>query len=594
MSVNILHPEIVKHIAAGEVVENPASVVKELAENALDAGADRVEISVQEGGIKSIQVTDNGEGVLFDDLPLIFQRYATSKIARLEDLAAITSLGFRGEALPSIAAVSRLTATSRRRGEPAGGLIMLEGGKLIGNREAGAPEGTEMLVKDLFFNTPARLKFLKSPPVETGRISFLLWELSLGHPRVSFSLRSNGRNLLQTSGDGSLPSIMGAIHGNKCAGSLLELDYRYEEVPIEISGYLSTPYYHRSSRRGITVIVNGRPVKAPQIVYALERGYGTLLPRGRYPVAVIGIRMPPDLLDVNVHPSKTMVRFQHPKMLSDLVYRTVKSVLEKRMPLPHFKNKTGGASPDLYSRGSAIPADRIAVDAGELVTEGGENISLYRRQAWDLEEEPKLPGTDAASLPQMETGRMRLIGQFLHSYLVAQRGEELLLIDQHAAHERILYHKLISSPPGHQAVQLTLPLEIEIPPPWRERFAELKEALQGLGFKLEPFGDNNYIIRSLPVLLRGEITGRDIQDLLEALLSEEPEPGMSKQEQVCRDIACQQAIKAKQALTFREMEALLDELQSVPGYQYCPHGRPSIISFQRTDLDKMFRRKGGK
>lgn len=593
MTVNILSPEIAEHIAAGEVVENPASVVKELVENSLDAGADRVEVSVQEGGIKTIYVVDNGEGITSGDLPVIFQRYATSKIARLEDLTAIVSLGFRGEALPSIAAVSRVTLTSRRRGEQSGGRIRLEGGKLTGSREVGAPEGTAVLVEDLFYNTPARLKFLKSPPVEVGRVSSLLWELSLAHPKVSFSLHSNGRSLLQTSGDGSLPHILGAIYGLECARSLLPVNYRSETGPVEISGCLSAPYYHRSSRRGVTIIVNGRVVKAPQIGYALERGYGNLLPRGRYPVAVIRIQLPPDLLDVNVHPSKTTVRFQHTETLSDLVYRAVKSVLGKRLPLPHLKSP-GEAGADYPCSREISPSGGVYGGKTETGSRVGERKPFYHLQLQDQNSEPKQQEIPANCLLQPESHNIRLIGQFLHSYLLAQRGEELLVIDQHAAHERVLYHKLTCSSPGQQSVQLTLPLEVEIPAPWRERLTGLQDTLQELGFKLEPFGDNNYIIRQLPVLLKGEISGQDIHDLIEELLLEEPEPGLSKREQVCRSIACHQAIKANQMLTRQEMEALLAEWLAVPGYQYCPHGRPSIMSFHRSDLDKVFRRKGGR
>ncbi len=597
MTVNILSPEIAEHIAAGEVVENPASVVKELAENALDAGTDRVEVMVQNGGLQSIQVVDNGEGIDFNDLPVIFQRYATSKIARLEDLTTIATLGFRGEALPSIAAVSKVTLTGRRRAETSGGRIRVEGGKVASIEEIGAPEGTAVLVEDLFYNTPARLKFLKSPPVETSRISFLLWELSLGNPQISFSLHSNGRNLLRTSGDGSLAHILGAIHGLECARSLLPLNHRSENYSVEISGCISAPYYHRSSRRGITIVVNGRVVKAPGIAYALERGYGNLLPRGRYPVAVIRIQLPPDLLDVNVHPSKTTVRFQQTEVLSDLVYRSVKSTLGKQLPLPYFK--TPGEA------GSELPGDgRVGSHISSLKSIYRSNSEIDSR----VEERESLPGLqlrkksdetrqqgalgDFFSEPGTEIQNIRLIGQFLHSYLVAQRGEELLVIDQHAAHERVLYHKLNSALLGQQVVQLTLPLEMEIPAPWREQFAELQNTLQEMGFKLEPFGDNNYIIRQLPVLPKGEMSHRDIHDLIEELLLEEPEPGLGKREQVCRSIACRQAIKAKQMLTRQEMETLLAEWLATPGYQCCPHGRPSIMSFHRSELDKLFRRKG--
>ena len=547
---------------------------------------------------------DDGEGIDPADLPLIFQRYATSKISRLEDLVTINSLGFRGEALPSIAAVSRVTLTSRRRGKSSGRTLRLEGGKAAGRlREVGAPEGTAVRVEDLFYNTPARLKFLKSPPVESGRISSLLWELALAHPRVSFTLQSNGRNLLQTAGDGSITHILGSLHGLECAKALLELDERTVGGPVKIFGSISAPYYHRPTRRGITIIVNGRVVRAPSLVYALERGYGNLLPRGRYPVAAIRITMPPNMLDINVHPSKSTVRFQNPGVLSDLVYRAVRGVLEGKLPLPSFKEsgaKTGTPTPLPDSEGSRREAASVKdiyrrqdrQEIGPLAAEGKPVI------VEDLKEEIGEEGHQESLFLQgrePEKGEMHLIGQFLHSYLVAQRGEELILIDQHAAHERVLYHRLLTDPVGRQstAMQLTLPLELEIPAPYRERFAGLLDTLRGLGFKLEAFGDNNYIIRALPLLLKGTMGQADLDNLMEELLAEEPEPGLNKREQVCRNIACQQAIKARQALTRREMERLLDEWLATPGYQYCPHGRPCLVGFQRKALDKLFRRQGG-
>ncbi|HHX87024.1 MAG TPA: DNA mismatch repair endonuclease MutL, partial [Firmicutes bacterium] len=506
MAVKILSSKVVEQIAAGEVVENPASVVKELVENSLDAGATSVEISVQQGGIKTIYVADNGEGIVPDDLPLIFQRYATSKINRLEDLKAITSLGFRGEALPSIAAVSRVTLTSRRRGGQSGYRIQLEGGKLVSNREVGAPEGTAILVEDLFYNTPARLKFLKSPPVETSRVSSLLSELSLAYPHTSFSLNSAGRNLFQTFGDGSLQHVLGSIYGLECARSLLPLNYKHEPGPVEISGCLSAPYFNRASRRGITIIVNKRVVKAPRLGYALERGYGNLLPRGRYPLAVLRIQLPPDLLDVNVHPSKSTVRFQHPEILCDLVYRAVKNVLRKRLPLPQLKSQDGAVNESLL-KGDISPRERF--NKGKPRAPGDswaeEREAKYHPEYLDQAGELKQLEISGINLGQPASHNLRLIGQFLHSYLVAQRGEELLVIDQHAAHERVLYHKLTCGTSGLRAVQLTFPMEIEIPVPWRERFKELQGTLQEIGFKLEPFGDNNYIIRQLPVLQRDEV-----------------------------------------------------------------------------------------
>lgn len=588
--IQILDSRTADQIAAGEVIEHPASVVKELVENSLDAGADQIAITVLEGGKRLIRVVDNGSGMDPATLELAFSRFATSKLAALGELAGITSLGFRGEALPSIAAVARVTLTSRRSRDLAARRIRREGGEGGAPVERGAPEGTEVIVEDLFFNTPGRLKFLRGAPRELARISGLVTTLALAHPGCAFTLVSDERTVLRTAGDGSLLHAIGALYGQEAAAAALPLQRRDAAAGISLAGYISAPHYSRASRRWVTVVINGRVVRSPALAGALERAYGGMLGRRRYPLAVLTLQVPPALLDINVHPAKSEIRLERPGRFSELVFRAARAAL---LTLP-------------------------------LQESGGKGQKFRRREEWErgrMEQEQLLhpfpqggrPGdSEAAALPETlspaeleleesarrerpgdeERGSCRLIGQFLHSYLVAQKGAELLVIDQHAAHERVLYHALLSREPDRRSTQLTIPLHLEMPPAWREQFSEIRPFLEEAGFKLELFGDNSYIIREVPFSIRGG-REREIHDLLERVFQEEPDPGEEERERILKTVACHRAVKARQPLDRSEAERLLRDWEQTPGAAYCPHGRPTVIRFHRDELDKGFHRKGG-
>lgn len=591
--IQILDPGTAEMIAAGEVIEHPASVVKELVENSLDAGAGSVEICVREGGKRSIRVTDNGCGIPSVALKLAFSRFATSKLRSIEELGLITSLGFRGEALPSIAAVSKVTLTSRHGAEPAAARIRVEGGKIFSQTEVGAPEGTEVLVEDLFYNTPGRLKFMRGGPRELARISALLTGMALAHPACSFTLISEGKTLLRTTGDGSLLHALGAIYGSEAAAAMLALEGRDLSREIMLSGFLSAPHFSRASRRWITAVVNGRVVQSYLLAGALERAYGGMLARGRHPMAVINLEVAPDQLDVNVHPAKSEIRFHRPETFNELVFRAARKVLTGmpgREPVPAWikeqqeerrrrqyqliyppEHEPGPGESGAYPDPGIFPAGAAGLMDAELFT------------AADSED----AGISAAS-----SGDCRLIGQFLFSYLVAQKGEELLLIDQHAAHERVIYHALAGAGKGEKAVQLTLPLTLELPPAWRSRVEEICPFLDEAGFKLELFGDNSYILRAVPFSVE-QGGDRALYVLMEELLQGEPDPGLEERERILRTIACHRAIKAQQPLSRAEAEKLLSSWEKTPGAAYCPHGRPAVLRFHRNELDKGFQRKGG-
>ncbi len=596
MAIKLLDAETAARIAAGEVVESPAAVVKELAENALDAGATRITIRVEEGGSGSITVIDDGAGIASEDLELAFRRHATSKIKQREDLYRVTTLGFRGEALPSIAAVARVTLTTRCEGTLQGECIRIEGGNQLGRGITGAPVGTAVTVKDLFFNTPARHKFLRSPAVELGRISSLVADLTLAHPEVSFILESGGRIMLQTRGDGSLAGVAAQLYGDRCAAALLPLERRETEggEGQAICGLLSAPYFTRASRRYITVIVNGRAVKAPALVYALERGYGGVLPRGRYPVAVLHLQVLPRTLDVNVHPAKTEVRFQSNETVNDFVYRAVRQALARGAPAP-LQSPAGLAPRSGTGEGldrSKKRAQRFALETtpsypplavgvypSTEVPSAGQGSGL----------EPELPAETAA----ITAGRPRLIGQLWRSYLIALNEEHLLLLDQHAAHERVLYHALTGSGAPHPGtVQLTVPLVVDVPLPWREHFREVRVVLEESGFVIESFGNTSYVVRGVPFSPFTDNRREYLEELFEELLAEEPPPEPPSRDTVLKTVACHRAVKAGQALGRTEMEALLAVWAVTPGREYCPHGRPAVLQFTRRELEKGFHRTG--
>ena len=611
MGIKVLDKIIAEQIAAGEVIENPASVVKELVENAIDAGASKIDVELEEGGKNLIAVNDNGCGILASELPLAFQRFATSKLSILDDLEHISSLGFRGEALPSIAAVARVRLVTRPEGCLAASEITIEGGNTINQGETGAPPGSRVEVRDLFFNTPGRLKFLRAASVESTRVSTLLSEMSLAHPQIAFSLKSGKRNLFSSPGDGVQLHAIASLYGPESAEAMVELKRKDQSSDIALNGYTSSPYLTRSSRRWITLIVNDRLIKNPMIVNALERAYGELLPSRRHPLAVLILNIPPHKLDVNVHPAKIEIRFQDPETVKNIVYRTAKLALQQNQNLPDWpEQEASKRSGDLA--GSSSYAGRYTAHPGQNKPLSAENTELlpgkhrpenqmlfnwHEHEKYHLQKNrhQKQPERVAEEEALASNKDCRLIGQYLQSYLLVQKDEDLLLIDQHAAHERIHYHRLSQNEPVLQkkeSVQLTLPLTISTPSAWRSKIPELLPLLNKFGFDLEPLGEDNYVLRAVPFMLRGQADQARIYDLLENLVNENTTSEQDPDELILKTIACHRSVKAKQPLTRDEMEQLLFEWENTPLAEYCPHGRPTVIRFNRSQLEKSFHRTG--
>ncbi|MDI6871626.1 MAG: DNA mismatch repair endonuclease MutL [Bacillota bacterium] len=575
MSIAVLSESVINQIAAGEVIERPASVVKELVENALDAGAHRIQVAVERGGIGLVRVTDDGEGIAPGEVELAFARHATSKLRRVEDLWAIRTLGFRGEALPSIAAVARVTLTTRQPGEPLGRRVEVTGGTLERVQDWGAPAGTTVEVRDLFFNTPARRKFLKSESAEAARIAALLTGLAVVHPGVAFSLVSDGRTVLTTTGAGDLRETLAALLGPGAVENLLPI--AGEGAGITVSGYAGSAGLTWANRSWELFSVNGRLVEARLLQAATEKAYAGLLPLRRFPVAFLQLTADPGLVDVNVHPAKREVRFRREGELFQVVQRAVAAALERQ---PLYRP----AGPAV----SGPPAPRVA------------EALLPLAEARDGEG-PAGPGTTDRPAPESPAAPsrqpLRFLGQLAASYLVGETAEGLVLVDQHAAHERVIFDTLraglLAGTP--LPVQTLLwPTQVELSPAEAELLTDFLPLLASLGFAVEPFGGRSILLRAVPVLL----TGIDLRQVLADLVEEaETSPSSARRaptalaERLLQRLACRAAVKANQSLSPEEAGALLEQWQTSAQPWTCPHGRPVALRWTLAEIAASFLRR---
>lgn len=584
MPIRLLSPEVASQIAAGEVVERPASVVKELVENALDAGARTIAVKVEEAGRRLIEVADDGCGIPADELVLAVSRHATSKLASAKDLFSISTLGFRGEALASIGSVSRLTLTSRVAGAEAGARIRVEAGAEQGVERCGAPVGTVARVENLFYNVPARLKFLKSDVTERRAIDTFLARYALAYPSVRFELRDGKSITLQTAGDGDRRAILATLYGVETARQMLEV--LAEEEGLHLSGFISPTSITRSNRREMTFFINGRWVQDVPLNAALTQAYHTLLMVGRYPLAMLFLEVEPEAVDVNVHPAKAEVRFREQDKVFGFVQRAVRRALLAYTPVPSVPPATlWGNRPKAEPREPGLDWRM----AGEKLSVNSEPLSvsseqLVRREAHLLEEEQRL-----AHLPLL-----RLIGQVGATYLVAEGPDGLYLIDQHAAHERVLFEKLMLQH-AKQAIPsqvLLEPVSVTLPPAQASMLDGQLDVLTHFGFQVEPFGPHTYQVRAMPTLFAGS----DAAAALRALVEDFEEDEAPLQEEVEARIAarvCKRlAVKAGQSLSAEEQRALLNDLEACDSPRTCPHGRPTMIHLSVDTLERQFGRKG--
>jgi len=606
--------DVAAKIAAGEVVERPASVVKELIENALDADARTIRLEIAGGGLDLIRVSDDGNGIVADDMPLAFARHATSKIDSLSDLEHIATLGFRGEALASIAAVARVTLLSRPRAVTAGAQVSVDEGTIGLVTPAGAPAGTTITIRGLFASVPARLKFLKTRATETAHCLRLLEQYALAWPGVRFTAISEGRQVFSTPGDGKLLSAIVAVYGLRVAEQMVALDEDADaELPQEhtaserpqVSGYVSRPSCYKATRQFISLFVNGRWVQSRTLNYAVEEAYHSLLLTGRHPIAVINIALDPAVMDVNVHPAKTEVRFLRERLVYAAVQRAVRAAVLATAEAPELSGRAfsppawpssdspfaslDGAVPGLPSVASATATpDSLWHGAG---IEAGQSVARGAAGGFAV------PGVAAeGAVGGKKLPALRVLGQVSQSYIITEGPDGVYMVDQHAAHERILLEKMVAEwrARGVSSQLLLEPQTVELAATEREAVEDHLEQLRGIGFEIEPFGGDAMLVRAVPASLSAQAHPQSLRELLLELVgadSEAASHGETWEEHALANVACKAAIKAGQPLSPEEQREMIRQLEQVDAHQSCCHGRPTMVHLSLAALEREFDRR---
>jgi DNA mismatch repair protein MutL len=666
--IHILSEQVANKIAAGEVVERPASVVKELLENALDAGATRIKINIEAGGKKLIQITDNGCGMVRDDAMLAFERHATSKIKDAEDLLSVATLGFRGEALPSIASVSRLHLETRDAGAASGTILEINGGRMARVEEAGLPEGTSITVRDLFFNTPARKKFLKAESTELSHIASLVTHYALAHPGKHFELHSATNAMLVAPPVAGYSERVYQVFGKETLDQLIPVaamqalahvglpqpppwrrkEEESEEAPpadpgeMRLHGFVSKPEIQKLNRNSIYVFVNGRLIRDRLVQHGLTEAYRNIIPPSVYPVVLLFLELPPGEVDVNVHPSKTEVRFRQPTLMHDFVRDTVRAALMKARPVPQFTTEirahataSSGLTPgareweppsDLAATGEAprvfydpaggagfaLQAPTVPPISARFHFEGGIAVEanaaipvargLESRFAENIPETipdngcaPALDADNAneedSTLAALST--LRPLGQIRNSFILAVNEDGLWIVDQHVAHERVLFERILKQRAAQkvESQRLLMPIVLELSPAQQAIFTEIADELQHNGFEAEPFGARSVAVKVAPAGVDAAAVEKMLHELLDQISREEQSLNLEKiRSRIAASIACHAAIKVNMPLEQNKMDWLLAELAKTDHPMSCPHGRPVVLRYSVKDIQKAFKR----
>lgn len=625
-TIHVLDDGTINKIAAGEVVERPASVIKELIENSIDAGATKIEIEIMAGGTSFMRVTDNGHGMNREDAELAILRHATSKIKEVTDLNTIATMGFRGEALPTIAAVSRFSLMTRQEGSEFGTLIDIRGGKITDIREAGCNLGTTIKVEDLFFNTPARKKFLKTTATEGSKINDFVVKLSLANPNIAFKFINNNKLVLSVPGNGSVYDALQSIYGAKVSDELLGVEF--SDTDIAITGFLTKPSMIRSSRTWQTFIVNGRIISNRAIAKAIDNAYHSLLPKSGYPLAVLDIKLPQNSIDVNVHPQKSEMKFADEGRLFKAAYKAVIDAIRPsgqqldsvaapvqnierhytmmEMPFapaqdfsPPFSGGKENAGvteyPSRFSATQAIPRDSFAIKEDRVsFAEAQAILKPDHTQAevnLPIQENPPVCEDLSQTPPRVVyEGVLMPMGQVDNCYIVAQDAKGLYIVDQHAAHERILYDRFAKMTESIPSQQLLVHLLLDFSEKECELILSHQDLFKSLGFDAEPSGPDQLRLREVPADIPvGEAEGI-MREILESLQNMHDLTASEIRHACLATTACRAAIKAGDVLNLRQMQIVLDELTQTTLPYTCPHGRPTIIKFSSQELAKMFKR----
>lgn len=624
MAIQILDQDTINQIAAGEVVERPASVVKELMENAIDAGATAVTVEIRQGGIGFIRITDNGCGIPKEELPLAFLRHSTSKIHSAADLLTVASLGFRGEALSSIAAVSQVELITKTTDSLTGSRYRIEGGEEKGLEEVGAPEGTTFISRNLFFNTPARRKFLKTETTEAGHVADLVEKIALSHPEISIRLIVNNQNRLHTSGNHNLKDIIYTIYGREIAGSLLSVSE--EREGMQISGFIGKPVIARGNRNFENYFINGRYIKSRLISKAIEDGYKSYMMQHKYPFTLLHFTIEPELIDVNVHPSKMELRFKDGEAVYQMVYHAVTSALSGKeliptasLPEPRVPNQpevSGQQKTQSQAEGYSHPKNSSASDNGSFPkapsSHGPEPFEKKRMEAMGIVKEPPSPyGKEPPVPPSAEEkkeeqleffdGRLlseearkrhRLIGQVFDTYWLVEYDGSLYIIDQHAAHEKVLFEQNFASLKSREYTSqyISPPIILSLSMREAELLNRSIDVFRQVGFEIEPFGGSEFAVRAVPGNLLSLAKKELLMEMIDSLSEE---GGRIAPESVYDRIAtmsCKAAVKGNTNLSFAEADQLIDSLLKLENPYQCPHGRPTIISISKYEMEKKFKR----
>ena len=633
-----LSSHVANLIAAGEVVERPASVVKELLENAVDAGASQVTVEIRDGGMTFMRITDNGCGMSREDARTAFLRHATSKLRNAEDLAAIATMGFRGEALAAIASVSRIDLLTKTPGSISGTSLSLEAGNITEESEAGCPDGTTIIVRDLFFNTPARMKFMKSDTVEGGRVSAAVQLQALAHPEVAFRFLRDGKEVLSTPGTGQLEAAVYCVYGREC-GKMVKVESRWEGSSL--TGYISKPTDARPSRNLQTFFVNDRPVKSRILIAALEEAYRNQIMVGKFPACVLHLHLPSSAVDVNVHPAKTEVKFLNEKAVFDCVHYGVLGALNKAPDRPQVQFKPATAVPATPKPASVQPASKPAKQENFFRTMTAEEYKTFstvvkeapkpsplaaaataaaveRSVQKPVKEQVILPKIEPVPLPKLpeikkpepvvvpapvqeeseqavietmpQEAQWRYVGELYNSYIIVEQGEEAYLIDKHAAHERILFEKLKANQEAISAQSLLSPVACRLSPEEASILLANKQLLEELGFEAEEFGENTLLLRQIPMDLGVEQAQETLEQMAADLLNGRREKKDSVRDEVLHTVACKAAIKAGWQSSEKELKVLAEQVMAREDLKHCPHGRPICITLSKKQLEKQFKR----
>lgn len=592
MPIEILPDDLAAKIAAGEVIERPSSVVKELIENSIDAGAHDIRVEVRGGGQRLLRVADDGIGIPSAEVETAFARHATSKIKSVQDLGEIRTLGFRGEALPSIASVARVTVITRAQGENQGTWFKLEGERKLANEPHGAPHGTVITVEELFQAVPARLKFLKAPGTEAAHIADLVSAYALAYPGVRFSLVNDGRLLFQCPGTGKLFDALVKVLGVETASEMIPVTGSGEIAPdgqeavaLQVAGYVSPPSIHRASRKSQYLFVNGRWIEDRSLSHAVVEAYHSMLMVGRFPVYVLDVNLPFGEVDVNVHPTKSQVRFRRPGDVYSVVQRTVRRALTDRAPVPNVATIVSQISPaQLDARKRMLETGHSALAPGLSPVEQGGNVAFPGSQS-------NMAGT---TLPTIGVPMLRVIGQIASTYIIAEGPDGLYLVDQHAAHERILYEQFTAAQAAMRSPSQALlePLALELSPAQLGVYEASKVLLERVGFRLEAFGGQTVMLRAVPNVLKNREPRAALIEVLDEMIEGAAPMAQNAEARLITSVCKSAAIKGGQAMSLEEMRALVRDLEKTNSPRTCPHGRPTMIQLDLRLLEREFGRRG--